>query len=138
MNRRVELGALIRQLHECNHCSAESTKRIWALVEREHEMLMRLSEQQNATSERRRTYGMCSAFLIAIFAICASVLCAAMNQSAVAGILGGATVYGLVTSFLIGQRQSVQSWHSVAEQSGSTTRSSESVAHVNETSVDTP
>ena len=80
-----------------------SAERILAMAESDtkHQQEIEFAALRAAESEIKR--GQIFGFSIGIMALVASMLALAMGSPAVAGVIGGATVVGLVSVFIVGR-----------------------------------
>jgi len=81
---------------------AEAEAQHRRLLER-HEQDFLVADGEQDRKERKR--GQVFALVIAVIALACSTGCAVYGATVVASIIGGTTIVGLVTAFIIGQRQ---------------------------------
>lgn len=78
--------------------------RILSMAETEAEHVRSLDRTALAESVAEIKRGQWFAFVVAMTALAASVAAAALGYPAVAGVVGGTTVVGLVTVFVVGRQ----------------------------------
>jgi uncharacterized membrane protein len=97
------------QLAKYNHVLPGAADRIIAMAERQSAHRMELEKKVVSQQLNESQAGQMRAFILAIVFGSFALIAALMGHDTVGGVLGGATVLGLVSTFILGKREQRES-----------------------------
>jgi uncharacterized membrane protein len=91
-------------LREFDNIVPGAASRIIAMAEAEQQHTHRMDLEVISKTHSERRLGQCAGFLLAVLFLGGAVYCASIGQAKVAMMLGGGTVLGLVSAFVLGRK----------------------------------